>query len=129
MKTKNIKIGQPIYLKTFEEVAQSKYFKKFGDLEWIGRLGCDDELGCIEFTDGSMFYSRYADSICGGQLVIPIQITSLGNIIFETGEGREIISRHAFRKPTAEEISGYSGCSQLCIHISEKEINNEKSSI
>lgn len=95
MKIKNVEIGDLLYLKTHEEVQESKYFEEV------------DSNGDVYFTDNSLFYSRRDDGENSGELV---KVTGIygEDIGYENGLAFGV-SRHAFRKPTKSELEEYHG--------------------
>lgn len=95
MKIKNVKIGNLLYLKAYDEVQESKYFNEV------------DSDGDVWFTDGSLFYSGNDDGVKGGTLVEVTEIS--GDDIVYKGGVVVGVSRHAFRKPTKKELEEYRG--------------------
>lgn len=94
MKLKNVKVGNLLYLKTYEEVQQSRYFSHI------------DEEDLVFFVDNSSLYSKHIDGKRGGSLIEVIEVSSdsiryLCNFFLTT------TSRHAFRKPTKKELEDY----------------------
>lgn len=94
MKLKNVKKGDLLYLKTYEEVRESKYFCYV------------DSDGDVHFLNG-IFYSKKGDVVHGGKLVRATDID--GDDIIYMGGCKQGVSRHAFRKPTESELEEYHG--------------------
>lgn len=99
MKLKNIKKGDLLYLKTYKEVQESKYFSRL------------DSTSDVGFTDDSLFYSKNGEGRFGGQLVTVVDVDSDDVCIhYNTKLGTKgYVSRHAFRKPTSIELEEYHG--------------------
>ncbi len=100
MKIKNVKVGDLLYLKTYGEMKESKYF-------------CyeDHQFQHLHFTTKTTFYSLVLDNTSGGNLVVVNEVCG-DNIKYVKPYNSDIIGflpRHAFRKPTKKELDKYHG--------------------
>lgn len=93
MKIENMSVGERVYLKTLDEVKLSKYYTPSKGL-----------CGGAYFTDESMYYDTTVDSPYGGSLVTISEIYGDDVYYIKADGNGGYVSRHAFRKPTKEEL-------------------------
>lgn len=90
---KNIKVGDLLYLKTYEEVLESKHVQSVGS------------LGTVNFDATSEgMYSPFIHSKDSGKLVT---VTGIYKDLIAYDYIKFHLSSHAFRKPTEKELEDY----------------------